>query len=822
MRLFVSLTVTCLILAASTSCADDDQEGIDFFEKNIRPVLVKRCYKCHSADSEEAKGGLLLDSRDGIRRGGESGHAVVPGDLSESLILGAIKHETFEMPPEEPLPPAVVRNFEKWIRMGAPDPREGKAPLIQREIDFEKAREHWAYRPITKTETPDLQDAWENWPVSDIDRFIAAKLQEHELAPVGDADPSQLVRRVYFDLTGLPPTPEQVDEFVTDPSEEALEALIDELLDSPRFGERWGRHWLDVVRFAESTGMERNFTYPHAWRYRDYVIESFNRDKPFDQFLREQIAGDLLPGSSARDKEQQLAATGVLAVGTKLLNERDKDAFQMEIVDDQIDVVSRAFLGLTASCARCHDHKFDPIPQKEYYALAGIFCSTDTHYGTVSQNGNRQPGSLIALRGEQVGAVSTGKSNNKKTANLTSLNRQLKSQQKRIADLKKRKTQNASTKKQIAAAEKRVRTLRKQISEHEAAGVDKKDDGAKPTLLMGTLEGGTIGDTQLRIRGEPRDKGETIPRGFLTIATLSEPPAIPEKASGREQLADWLLDDSNPLTARVAANRIWQHLFGRGIVPTVNNFGRNGTPPSHPELLDYLAVRLRSNGWSWKQTIREIMLSRVYRLGTEDNDRALEIDPDNHLLWRMNQRRLEVEAIRDAMLAASGRLDLAPMQGSVVATIGDGNVGRGIDPSKLVMQSFKRSVYLPIVRSAVPEMLRIFDFPEPSIIGGQRDVTTVPTQALYMMNSEFVTTQSDALARRVLAEQQDDADRIAQAYLLTLARRPSAGETEVALDFIERAGELAEEEMPEEQRQLRGWSGFCQALLASAEFRYLD
>ncbi len=827
MRRLLAAVPLCLLLAGSWSTGADDSTDIEFFEERIRPVLVKSCYKCHSDESKEVKGGLLLDTREGIQRGGESGHGVVPGKLDQSTIIEAIRYEGLEMPPDEQLPESVITDFEKWVLMGAPDLRDGKAMLIQKTIDFDQARQFWAFQPIAQPAIPAVQDA--DWPATDIDRFVLARLEEDGLHPVGDAEPAQLVRRVFFDLTGLPPGPADVESFVADPSPEAYEALIDRLLDSPQFGERWGRHWMDVVRFAESTGMERNFTYPHAWRYRDYVIESFNEDKPFDQFVREQVAGDLLPAATSAERGEQIVATGMLAIGPKLLNENNAEAFRMEVVDDQIDVVSRAFLGLTASCARCHDHKFDPIPQSEYYALAGIFCSTDTLFGTATQNGNRQPAELIALSGTSVKPVKAdGKSTNNANDSRKDVRKLITALEARLKSLQKRDEKNKTIERQIANVEKQLRTLRGQTKTPDAISDDKPAEEpdvttTEPVLLMGTLDAGSVADTQVRLRGEPRDHGDTVRRGFLTIATLSDPPAIPEDHSGRRQLADWLVDEANPLTARVAVNRIWQHLFGRGIVPTANNFGVSGVPPSHPELLDHLSMRFQENGWSFKETIREIMLSRVYRLSTQDDTAALEVDPDNTLLWRMNQRRLEVEAIRDAMLAAAGQIDLTPMQGSVVATIGDGNVGQGIREERFALDSFKRSVYMPIVRGAVPEMLKIFDFPEPSIISDQREETIVPTQALFMMNSDFVVAQSEQLARRVLADEGlDSLGRVDLAYQLTLARHPSAGEAEMSLDFIEQANQMSDTDKSDADRTLIGWTGFCQALLASAEFRYLD
>ena len=384
------------VLGLTNARAADDKAGVQFFEKHIRPVLVAKCYKCHSAETKQAKGGLTLDTREGTRTGGESGKAVVPGNIQDSLLIESLHHEGLEMPPGEKLPADVIAKFEQWVKMGAPDPREGKG-LARREINHDEARSFWSLQPIKRPSVPKTSS---KWATSNIDQFVAAKHAEKQIVPVSDADTSVLVRRIYFDLTGLPPSPEDQAEFLADAKTDkpaAIRKLVDELLESHHFGERWGRHWLDVVRFAESTGMERNITFPQAWKYRDYVIESFNEDKPFDQFVREQVAGDLLPANDPAKRREQLVATGFLVIGPKSLNERNREQFDLDIADDQIDSTFRTFMGLTAGCARCHDHKFDPITTKEYYSLAGVFLSTDTFYGTTATQGNRQPGRLLAF-----------------------------------------------------------------------------------------------------------------------------------------------------------------------------------------------------------------------------------------------------------------------------------------------------------------------------------------------------------------------------------------------------------------------------------------
>ena len=824
-RFLCCLAVT--VLAASSARAADDKAGIAFFEKHIRPVLVAKCYECHSADSKELGGNLLLDTREGLRLGGDSGKAVVPGSVDDSILLEALHWDGLEMPPKEQLPEDVIAKFEQWVKMGAPDPRDEKSSPIRRVIDFEKSREFWSFQPLTNPAAPQTKS---DWARSDIDRFILAKLAEKNLTPVADASPEVLVRRLYFDVIGLPPTPDQVDAFVAAAKQDrqaAIAQLVDELLASPRFGERWGRHWLDVVRFGESTGMERNATYPYAWKYRDWVIDAFNADKRYDDFIREQVAGDLLPTDSNDQRRANLIATGFLTIGPKSLNDTNRENFAMDVVDEQIDVTTRAFIGLTAACARCHDHKFDPIPQKEYYGLAGIFRSTETHYGTAPTQGNRNAGPLLAFND---GNVSTLRPKGNGKGKQPAADRKLTEAKAQLTKLQKQAKKNPKAAErladQIAKAEKQVAQLQKQARKASDDSDNKSTDRAE--LIMAVLDGSSPSDTQLRIRGEPDERGDTIPRGFLTIASVGRVPEINADHSGRLELADWLTQQDNPLTARVAVNRIWQHLFGKGIVPTVDNFGATGDRPTHPELLDRLATDFVSNGWSVKQTIRTIVLSRVYQLGGSGNANAQGVDPDNSLLWRANHRRLEVEAIRDAMLAASGQLDVEAPHSSIVEEAGDGIVGRNLRPDEFSSGSRKRSVYLPIVRGAVPEILQVFDFPEPSIIAGQREVTTVATQALYMMNSEFVIDRSAALAQLLLDDDSlDDAARVNLAYRLTLSRRPTDAERQSSLQYVtETATSLTDAASSSSKANdgpaRKAWAGLAQALFASAEFRYVE
>ena len=858
-----SLASAAITPSAPVPGEKQDPAGVEFFEKNIRPVLAQKCYGCHSAESGKQKGGLSLDTREAIRMGGDSGHAVVPGDTKESLLLGAIRYEDKEtqMPPQKEggkLPDAVIANFEQWIRMGAPDPRNGTGaakmtPVAKKDWDLKKAKEFWAFQEPKAVTPPDVKD--KAWPKSEADKFILGALEAKGIKPVADADKSTLIRRVYFDLIGLPPRPDEVDAFLKDKSPKAFEKVVDRLLASPQFGERWGRHWLDVARYAESTGKERNFTFPSAWRYRDYVIESFNRDVPYDRFIKEQVAGDLLPHSTDAERNRQLIATGFLAMGPKGLNEKNRVQFAMDVVDEQIDVTTRAVLGITVACARCHDHKFDPIPQKEYYGLAGIFRSTDTYFGTngVGSGKNRNASSLLPLAGSTPPTVADATPPPTTTtppaaATPAPFTSGL------PAQTAARLEQFAASRPEVAARlakmtpEQKARVIERFLEKKggapqaanaatpQSAAIAGKQKGKKgrgygtpvaaipgQELCMGVLEGRPT-DTRVLIRGEIDQPTDLVPRGFVTVMTNGDAPAIAPTASGRKELADWLTTPSNPLTARVAVNRAWQHLFGQGIVPTADNFGATGEKPTNPALLDNLAVQFMKDGWSTKKLVRSLVLSHAYQLSGAHESVANEIDPDNHLVWRASQRRLDAEAIRDAMLTASCQLDVAPPKGSVVSAIGDGYIGRGIRPEVFSeAQSKKRSVYLPVVRDFVPDVLQVFDFAEPSLVVASRDVTNVPSQALFMMNNDFVRAQSMAMAKRILASPLDYPSRVTLAYQLTLTRKPTDAERKRADQYLlnEARALIPVKNGNKDEASALSWSTFCQALFACAEFRYL-
>ncbi len=596
-RVYLILAAVSLLNVIPTAAGADRSPTADeiaFFEKKIRPVLATRCYSCHSAKSKKPKGGLLLDTKEALRAGGESGRAIVPGQPKKSLLIQALYHaeKGLRMPPSEKLPDPVIADFEQWVRMGAPDPRTGGVPLVRTEIDIEKGRQFWSFQPPRRHAPPQVRNA--SWPRSDSDRFLLAGMEARGVRPVADADHYALLRRVYFDLIGLPPSPEEVEAFAGNPSPREFEAVVDRLLASPHFGERWGRHWLDVARYGETSGRQNNFNYPHAWRYRDYVIAAFNNDKPFDRFVREQVAGDLLPphpplspdggaegrvrGGPRQQADQQIA-TGFLALGPKPHGERNAQQFQMDVVDEQIDALSQAFLGLSAACARCHDHKFDPIPQRDYYALAGILRSSETCYGTIRVIQCLYPSPLLEFTRES--GLPAG------LPPLTAEER--KDLERQVAEIRERRERQTKAGLSITGQE----FNRLAISEGRLANYNA--DGTPKLLAMGVRERTTPVDSPLYNRGEIDKPGETVPRGLLQVLTR-QPVAIPTGHSGRLELAEWLASPHNPLTARVFVNRVWLHLFGRGLVSTPDNFGATGLRPSNQELLDDLAVSFMEDG----------------------------------------------------------------------------------------------------------------------------------------------------------------------------------------------------------------------------------
>jgi hypothetical protein len=847
-RLTANLTILLFVLLTAlthqnSASGADTAEASAFFEKKIRPVLIKHCHECHSgkaATAGELGGGLQLDNRAGIRQGGDSGAAVVPGKPGQSLLLAALRHERgLEMPPQsDPLPDAVIADFEKWIADGATDPRDGKPASVG--VDFEAARKHWSLQPVVDPALPTLAET--GWPRRDLDHFVLARLESEELDAVDDASRRVLLRRLFFDLLGLPPTPDELSRLEA----ATIEDAVDELLASPHFGERWGRHWLDIARYAESNGRARNMAWHNAWRYRDWVIDAFNADMPYDEFLTQQIAGDLLPSETPEQRDRQVIATGFLALGPKSLEERKRELFRMDVIDEQIDVICRGVLGLSAACARCHDHKFDPVPTADYYALAGILRSTDTLYGIgpMGIKGVNDAGlAVIGPDAEKLASPAAkhlkavqDKTQERNTArsdryrvvrNVADRKRQL---DKPNADKPALEAEIAKMDAEIADWDERIKALDAELAELV------ENPPPQPLFAMGARDAEQVEDCRIRIRGEPENYGDAVPRGALRMIEVSNLPGISTGESGRLQLAQWLSSRENPLTARVFVNRVWLHLFGRGLVTTPDDFGVTGAKPSHPELLDHLASRFMSRGWSIKQLIREIVLSHTYQLTSTPSAEGLNRDPDNVLLWRMPVRRLEVEPFRDALLAVSGKLTRERSEGSIIQQIGvfsDYEFNFKVKLTPEMAASNHRSVYLPIVRGSLPEMLQLFDFADPNALTGQRDQTTVPSQALFLMNSSAIIEFATATAERLLAEGQlDGAGRLDLLYQLALARSPTTEERDSVLRYLQAATSpdtliAGTVKTPNSEpatpagSQRDAWISVCQAVLASSAFRHL-
>jgi mono/diheme cytochrome c family protein len=783
---WLALLLSPTLTLSAAEAVREEAGSVAFFEKKVRPVLVNNCYNCHSADTKAA-GGLRVDDRNGLLTGGSGGPAIVPGSPDESLILDAITHAdgASKMPPKKKLNDAEIADIRSWIEAGAAWPAEKIEEVKSSgyEEKYAKLRkEHWAWQPSIRPAPPSVRNS--AWVKDDIDRFVLSGLEKAGLEPVGDAERSDLIRRLTFDLTGLPPTPEEVSAFVGDRSADAFEKVVDRLLASPAFGEHWGRHWLDVSRYGESTGSSRNLPLPHAWRYRDYVIDAVNADKPFDAFIREQIAGDLLPASSDADRKENLIATGFLAIGVKDVNQRFKVRFDMDNVDEQIDTFSRAFLATTVSCARCHDHKFDPIPTKDYYALAGIFTSTDLNAGLRNKMGGGgldyyDTQRLIVL---DKSAKTQGVSPEKREQ-LTKEVATLKAEFERVRDSEEASQKAPDGRTKLVVARQAFRKKQAEL----ATLNDPAANGA--AIAFGVSDKPKPADTAIRLRGEAEKHGAIVPRGFLTTFEVPGSKPVDPAGSGRKELADWIADPANPLTARVAVNRVWSHLFGAGIVRSVDNFGITGDKPSHPELLDHLAHRFVSDGWSTKKLVRAIVLSHAYQLSAEESSSNFEADPENRLVWRHSPRRLQAEAIRDGILAAAGKLDNRRPDGSPARTLEvselPNNGPKARELRQIARDSTARSVYLPMVRGVVPETLEAFDFVEQGMVTGSRSVTTVPTQALFMLNDPFVRQSAKEVANRIAVKSSTDPKRqVETGYSLVLGRSPSKDEIERGESFL--------------------------------------
>lgn len=709
----------------------------EFFENKIRPILVNNCYQCHSANAQKIKGGLLLDTKSGLLKGGDTGPAIVPGDPEHSLLIKAVSYtdSDLQMPKKGKLSDEQIADLTTWVKMGAPDPRVATTVQYQYAAGDTKAN-HWAWQPVKREALPQVSDP--GWCQTPVDYFILAKLDAAGLKPSPPADKRTLIRRATFDLIGLPPTPEEVQDFVNDDSPDAFTKVVDRLLASPHYGECWARHWLDVARYSDTKGqpkrnVEDNLN-PFAWTYRDYVIRSFNEDKPYNRFILEQIAADRL--STSYTDRTNLAALGFLTVGDHFMG------MQNDILNDRIDVVTKGFLALTVTCARCHDHKFDPIPQQDYYSLRGIFDSC-------VEPKLEPPISKIAYTPAYTAYYNQRA---KLVAQQTAL-------QESLPQLRR-----AGDREGVKRTQRYI-----EMAAHEIDELDFTNAAApeRAMVLEDLMQGH---DSPLFIRGDPGDKGPLVPRRFLQVLSGPYRPVY-TAGSGRLELAEAIANKNNPMTARVMINRIWQYQFGQGFVPTPDDFGMMSEPPSHPELLDYLAVNFMTNGWSVKKIQRLIMLSAVYQESSDDNPRYALIDPGNRLLWRANIRRLEFEQLRDSLLAIGGMLDPTMY-------------GRPVD-LRQYPNSTRRTIYDFVDRANIPDVWVNFDFATPDMETGIRHVTTVPQQALFLMNSPLVIE----LARRLVAmpefvDNADDQARLKFLYERIYQRPPTPEESELGLEFV--------------------------------------
>ena len=759
-----------------------------FFEKKIRPVLAERCWSCHSTKAKISFADLQLDSSTGAAK------VVVAGKPEESPLYRALSYGAqTKMPPSGKLPAAVIDDFKTWIANGARWPEEAPATVAQKSSPAGPARApalvHWAWKPVVRP------------AATSIDSLLLAKLTERGLRPLGDAPPATWLRRVTFDLTGLPPTVEEQEAFERDPSREKV---VDRLLASSAFGERWGRHWLDQTYYADTIEIGRRVPARHAWRYRDYVVDSFNRDVPYPRFILEQLAGDQLEWTTAAERRNNLTATGFLPLGPWPLVNADKEQLKMDVVDLQVDMVGRTFLGLTMGCSRCHDHKFDPITLKDYYGMAGIFSSTRTLSGRLGLSvfSNINAVSLPETPEEMTRRAAETKVYWEK---LTAARAELAALRDQRKPLEKDSPEAKSLDKKVAAAVQEVKLL-------EYLPV-------VPPTAHAVQDADTPADGRINIRGNAHQLGAETPRSGVAIAGQGYQLDVPDFTSGRQQLAEWIGSKSNPLTARVAVNRIWHHLFGVGIVPTIDNFGTRGAAPSHPELLDYLAAEFVDQGWSVKKLVRTIVLSQAYGRSSANDTALLEADPENRLLWRMNRRRLEAETLRDAMLAVSGTLDRRA-GGEALPFYAKGNMNLaqpeffGDDTKLEPSERMRRTVYQPVLRkSQAPELdiLNLFNFPDANQITGARQSTTIPTQALYLMNAPFVQEMAAALAERLLAGEASDAERVRTLLRRVYARLPKPGEVERLLEYTRGYSADARTE---------AWKRLCHSLLMSNEFLY--
>ena len=766
----------------------DGKGGVEHFEKFIRPVLVESCYACHSTQASKSKGGLLLDSRAGMVKGGDNGPVLVPGDIEKSRLIQAIRwtDPDFAMPPKGKLTPQQIERFEQWVKMGAPDPRTGPAAKsAARPRDLDAGRAWWAFLPLSGAETPHVEQ--KAWPRKRVDLYVLHELEVKHITPSPAADARTLIERAYLNLTGLRPSYEQAEAFAKNPSDDAYASIVEQLLASPQYGQRWGRHWLDVVRYGDDnpTTEATNPPYPFAWRYRDWVIGALNRDVPYDRFVRLQLAADSMPNLP----RSELVATGFLGIGPVYHKDGrlSKDVIEnlyMEDWDERVDAVSRGILGLTVACARCHDHKFDPITTRDYYSLASVFASTamvprpladvdaaaETSFMAAAQRLFYLNYAANLLRSEP------GSRPQESRRKVERYSAQMDKIEAEVAGLQQK---YPGLHAYLARLDKRAKTNLPAAPRTKGRGAGSTEPFFHSVFDAGTWVDGSDADmTMIDLRpGEPRDlrvlpggnvanPGEVAPRGFPAVLAKGDPAF--RHGSGRLELAERIFTDAAPLAARVMVNRVWGWHFGKPLVDTPSDFGKQGDRPSHPELLDDLAARFVASGWSLKWLHREIMLSATYRQASRPRPEMVGVDPANRLLWRMNPRRLDIEAYRDCILQAAGRLDVR-------------SGGPPIDLDQF--GNDRRTVYARISRGRTNNLLQLFGFPEATMHSPGRLTTTTPLQQLFVMNNSFLRDQAAFLVESV-SKEGDRKVQVRALYHKVLARDPSEREAALAEEFL--------------------------------------
>lgn len=822
--------------AASSKAADAEEH----YRTRVLPVLDEHCFKCHGAEGK-TKGGLDLASREGVLKGGDSGPAVDLDAPEKSFLLDMVSYRDtdHEMPPDKgKLSPTAIGALEEWVKNGLVIDEEAvraKLESIESKGQFydnsinEKTRNWWAFRPVENPEAPKVDDpAWNRNP---IDAFIFDRLTQNRLSPNGPASRQEWIRRAYYDLTGLPPSPEDVAAFEKDHSAKAYEKVIDHLLASDRYGEKWGRHWLDLVRYAETNGYERDNPKPNAWRYRDYVIRSFNSDKPYDQFVKEQIAGDELDKVTT----DSIIATGFQRLGIWDDEPVDADQAFYDGLDDVLATTGQTFMGLTIGCARCHEHKIDPMPHEDYYRLLAFFHNT---YNNIQQG--RFKKSAYSLNTTTI--IAPEEKVNEHHALKKALNDQVNQLQKQIdqyelkvfatfSNPEKEDAKDNRTRRTMIAQKRKDVLSQEELDDYLAIEEELKQLRQRrlPALAqaLSIKENGPVApQTYVLLRGNAHSKGAEVQPGFPAVLGY-EDPVIPKPKAGaqtsgrRRTLAEWLVREDNPLTARVMANRVWQFHFGRGICRSPSNFGQNGELPTHPVLLDWLASYLMEQGWSLKKLHKQIMLSKTYQMSSRANANALAKDPENNLFWRFNMRRLTAEEIRDSIIHLNGKLNLqmggpsiyTPVPHEILATASRPDAAWGQSPED---QQNRRSIYVYIKRSLHEPMLKTFDMADTDSACAVRFATTVPTQALTMLNSEFLNDQAESFAKRLENDASDIHEQIALALRLATSREPEDREIQKGVQM------LAELEKELQLSQHQALQRFCLLVLNLNEFVYLD